>query len=136
MNRQTLKEIITILILIELLLSIYLVYYQDSAFCLKGFSCAEVQNSSYAQLFGIKLTYFGLLAFAALFIVNALTLYTEHKRIKQLLMLMVSLGALFSIYFLSIQFFILKKVCSSCLLIDGLMILILLISIYEYKKYK
>jgi len=136
MQRQTIKNIITFLILAEIILSLYIIFIPEKQFCATGFDCEAVQNSSYAYMFGIKLSYFGLLAFSLLFIINAITLYTEHKGFKHTLMIIVSLGALFAIYFLFIQFFILHKVCSSCLSVDSLMILILLASIYEYRKYK
>jgi len=136
MQRQTIKNIITFLILAEIILSLYIIFIPEKQFCAPGFNCEAVQNSSYAYMFGIKLSYFGLLAFSLLFIVNAITLYTEHKGFKHTLRIMVILGSLFSLYFLFVQFSILHKVCSSCLAVDSLMILILLISIYEYKKYK
>jgi len=136
MQRQTIKNVITLLILAEIILSLYIVFIPEKQLCISGFSCSEVQNSQYAQMFGIKLSYFGILAFSILFIVNAITLYTEHKRFKHTLMLMIGLGSLFALYFLFIQFFILHKVCSSCLAVDLTMIVILLISLYEYKKYK
>ena len=136
MQRQTIKNIITFLILAEIILSLYIIFIPEKQFCAPGFDCGAVQSSSYAYMFGIKLSYFGLLAFSLLFIINAITLYTEHKGFKHTLRIMIILGSLFSLYFLFVQFFILHKVCSSCLTVDSLMILILLISIYEYKKYK
>jgi len=136
MQRQTIKNIITILILAEIILSLYLVFIPEKQLCVSGFSCGEVQNSVYAQIFGIKLSYFGILAFSLLFIINAITLYTEHKGFKHTLRAMILLGSLFASYFLFIQFFILHKLCSSCLAVDTLMLIILLISIYEYKKYR
>ncbi|MDO8460795.1 MAG: vitamin K epoxide reductase family protein, partial [Nanoarchaeota archaeon] len=42
------------------------------------------------------------------------------------------LGALFAAYFLYIQFFILKRICISCLTIDGIMLIVFFVSLTDF----
>jgi len=124
MNRKiTLGSvIILILIILELFLSSYLAYQTltSSDTCLIGqqSQCQEVQNSSYGKLFGIKLAYLAVFAFLILLI-----LYFTNQ---ELFFLAAIFGAGASAYFILLQWFVLKQQCSTCLVIDGMMILIFL----------
>ncbi|MBS3089990.1 hypothetical protein J4461_03900 [Candidatus Pacearchaeota archaeon] len=120
------------LIAINLILSLYLVYSDSSsnAFCIIGKNCDSVQNSAYGNLFGVKLSWIGVVAFTFLLILYYLShrSYTRYK----LFAASALLGAILAAYFIIIQAFVLKQVCSSCIVIDAVMLIITGMSVYEY----
>ncbi|PIN93629.1 hypothetical protein COU54_02285 [Candidatus Pacearchaeota archaeon CG10_big_fil_rev_8_21_14_0_10_31_24] len=125
------------LIILNIILSIYTFYIgtQNSAFCIAGGDCKEVQNSKYGQVLGIKVSLLGAIAFTIL-----LSIYiwaNNNKRKRYPLYLICSLiGGLSALYFIYLQKFVIEKYCSTCLVIDFLSIIICLMSLYEYKKIK
>jgi len=126
MNKKIfLSWTIMVLIVLEMVLSMSLAYQEisNSDLCVVGEpkSCASVQDSIYGKIFGIKLPYWALLAFMVL-----LTLYLTKEN---LFLAATILGGGMAIYLISVQFFILKQACSTCLLIDGTMVLILIITV-------
>ena len=68
---KSLKLVILLLIIVEILFSGWLVYKNltTADVCIIGDSCNGVQNSDFGEIFGIKLSYLGLFAFIALLIV-------------------------------------------------------------------
>ncbi len=129
-----LKNLIAILIIIALGFSAY-IYYTDqvgSEICLITSGCSLVKNSAYAEIFGIKLSLFGLLALSALLLIH---FQTFRKKLPYKLFLAAAyLGALFSFYFLYLQFIVIKAVCSYCLVVDFSILLIASLATYEYFK--
>ncbi len=130
------KIILALLILAEIILSGYLVYtdYKGSGICLvtTDSTCNAVQDSIYGQLFGVKLTVFGVIAFSILLVTYLLS--HPHKIFEKIFFIFALIGALFSIYFLSLQFFVLNKICSSCVIIDNLMIAIFALGLFIFLK--
>ena len=96
--------------------------------CIKGGSCESVQNSVYGSIFGIKLPVYGLIAFIIL-----LGLYFLNKKLH-LLTALIGMGI--SLTLISIQVFVLKQICSNCMIVDFTMITIFLISLVNYFIFK
>jgi uncharacterized membrane protein len=132
------KGLIGLLIIFNIILSGVLIYnnYSGNNICLTGGNCETVQNSQYAQLFGIKLTNIGIIAFAALLGLYIIYLKKLNKHFERLFLLSSIIGALMAVYFIYIQFFILGKICSNCIIIDGFAIIIALLAVYDFKKKK
>ena len=122
------------LILISAILSAYIAYnsYQGGTACFGGTDCNIVQNSSYGSLFGIKVSLLGATALSILFLSYILS-YSDYPRYKIYYFLSL-LSALCSLGFISIQAFILHAWCSSCLVVDLLIILIFIFSTIEYAR--
>jgi uncharacterized membrane protein len=119
---------IMVLIVLELVLAASLSYKAayNQNLCLFGeqIKCSDVQNSSYGSLFGIKVSYIALLGFVgllALFLIDELFFFIA-----------TFIGALGAAYFITIQVFVLKQTCSTCLLLDSTMILILVLVITNH----
>jgi uncharacterized membrane protein len=117
-KNQILKIAVILLILIEIGLSVWLIQKQgqEADVCIVGHSCQQVQATKYGSLFGIKLSVIGLTSF----IILGISFFINRK----LFLILSSIGALFSIYLVVIQLLILNQTCSSCIVIDSLMILI------------
>lgn len=124
------KGLIWILLAVEIFLCLFLIYgyTTEKTFCLTGQGCDLVQNSQYANMFGMKLGYMGLIAFSLL----TLTYTLAYKSLIQyrLYLFMTILGAVFVAYFLYIQFVVIGALCSTCLIIDSIMIIIAIISMF------
>lgn len=118
--------IIFILIIAELFLSAYLVYdsMQLKTVCIAGEECDLVQTSQYAYLFGIKLIYISIFAFISLLVLFIIS--------NKYFLYATIIGALFAIYFIYIQLFVLHLICSTCMIIDSIMILILIFSLIRF----
>lgn len=46
------------------------------------------------------------------------------------------IGAAFALYFISLQVFTLKEICRECMFIDGIMILMLIIVVFEFVDFR
>lgn len=132
---EYLKGLLFILIVTEIALSGYLAYtsiYGINPICLTGIGCKTVQNSEYSHIFGIPISLIGTLSFIILLIVYHFV-YKEKINCNWFLVLCI-LGALGALYFLYLQFFVIKALCSNCLIADLGMILILIIALFANKK--
>lgn len=132
MNKK--KILIISIIIINLVLSFYLVYTNEKSggICIIGESCSEVQSSEYGKLLGIPLSKIGVISFAVLLIIYLLK--EKYNFLKQVFSTLVVIGGLFALYFLSIQAFILKQFCSTCIVIDVLAIILPIIVLAQKDK--
>ena len=124
-KKAFLNWLILVLIILEIVLSISIAYQntQGSELCIVGQpdSCNNVQSSGYSKIFGIRISYLAPLAFIALLI-----LYLTKEGWY---LISTGIGALGAIYFLVIQIWVIKSVCSTCVLVDGTMMIIFILSI-------
>ncbi len=89
--------------------------------CFVVSGCDQVQNSSYAHLFGVPLSLWGIGYYLVLmsFTVGIMRLISSEKIHRLMLhgwVLYVGFGFLFSLYLLYLQIFPIGALCSSCLL--------------------
>ncbi len=126
------RAVITVLSLIGFIVTAYLtyVYYNqaETSFCVTGSSCDIVRLSGYSSIDGIPVSLVGLVGYFGLFII---TVSNISDRLKWLTLYFISLpGLVFSIYLTYVEVFVLKAICSFCLLsailITAIFILILL----------
>ena len=131
-TKKILSVVLIILILFEVVMSGYMVYEDqkksNSDVCFVGSDCGSVQSSSYGSLFGIQLPYYAIVAFLALLL--------SFLFMKKVYYIGVLVGTLISIFLISVQLFVLKMVCSNCMIVDSAMILILLVSLFYYRSNK
>jgi uncharacterized membrane protein len=86
--------------------------------------CEVVLNSRYSEIAGLPLSYIGVGFFA---VVIACALMANHyAEARKLLTWLLGVGALMSLGFLSLQFFIIGSVCQYCLVVDILTIALFL----------
>ena len=98
-------------------------------------SCKIVHASEYDSLLGIKNSYLGLGAFIIMF---GLTLsHIKRPRIikRWLITAGLTIGTAFAVYFLYIQFIILKATCMYCLITDVTTIIGFLVLLTMRKRY-
>lgn len=127
--------ILGFLILFEIFLCLYIANTGSHSYlCVTGSGCSSVQNSIYGMLFGIKLAWFGVISFSILFL---LFLLARFKNCLYWPFFICSIiGALFSIYFMSLQAFVLREFCKECMTIDVIMILMFIIVVFEFIDFR
>ncbi|OGY89967.1 MAG: hypothetical protein A2927_02725 [Candidatus Komeilibacteria bacterium RIFCSPLOWO2_01_FULL_45_10] len=121
---MNLTDILFLLTALGLLNAAYLYWqhwqYQEKSrpmFCPIGGRCEEVVQSKYARTFGVSNDLGGILFYLVLAGLLALNQSTFNQEIiVKLMVLAVFGGFVFSTYLLYVQFFILKKFCTWCLI--------------------
>jgi uncharacterized membrane protein len=129
-------DIIVILAVLGFGVALYLTFAHYLGYtvpCDVTHGCEVVLSSKYSMFLGFPLALWGVAYFSAV-IISALM--ANHYAVwRKLLTALLSLGALASLGFLSIQFFVLKKVCQYCLTTDLLSILLFILDLnIEHKK--
>ena len=80
--------------------------------------CQIVEESSYAQTIGISNSYFGIISFLVLIILTVSQIKKPTKHKKRFIMIGIALSSIMAIYFLFLQFFVIKAFCKYCLIVD------------------
>lgn len=77
--------------------------------------CNVVAQSPYSKLWGVSLSDYGIAFYGALLLVSVLVLQYPRKVFVRTLAVLSILGALMSVGFLYIQFFLIQALCIYCL---------------------
>lgn len=136
MHRKHKYDIIVILAVLGLGISLFLAishYLGIVVPCDITRGCEIVLNSKYSMLFGLPLSVWGVGYFSS--IIVAALLANHYAQWRKILTGILAIGALLALVFLSLQFFVIKKVCQYCLITDLLSILLFILDInIEQKK--
>ena len=116
------KYLINFLAILSLLVSLYLTLLNFQG---KGLQCGlngcdKVLSSSYSYFLKIPVSFWGVIYFSSVLILNFLNKINLLKFVS-------TLGFLFSSYLSFLQFFIIKTLCPFCLIADLSAILIFLL---------
>lgn len=76
--------------------------------------CNVVASSQYSHLFGIPLAEFGILFYSVLFVLAALELVIFDQLLRRALQALALVGVLSSLYFTSVQVFLIGAFCIYC----------------------
>lgn len=103
--------------------------------CMVGFDCHSVVHSDYSKIFNIRVEILGMLYYALVAIAYLFFISFEGV-LPNLLVGFVALTSLlaflFSLYLIGVQFFILKKGCSWCLVSAGISVGIFILTALTY----
>jgi uncharacterized membrane protein len=128
-------DIVIILALIGFGISLYLsiTHYLGIAVpCSVTHGCEVVLSSKYSVLFGLPVAVWGVAYFTSVIISGLLA--NRYASWRKILTVILSLGGLVSLSLLSLQFFVIKKICQYCFTVDTLSILLLLLDLnIDYK---
>lgn len=81
--------------------------------------CDTVLQSEYSRLFGQSVALWGALYYGIIILLIAVFLVRQRKDILKSMVLLTALGSIMSVYFIFLQFFIIKAVCLYCLVSAG-----------------
>jgi len=126
--------ILLALFLISLAASIILSFVPVQDVCNVREECYTVYNSSYSSILGIKNSYLGVVLFTAGIIFISLQIRNPSILKRNLIRIMTVIGASIAVFFLIIQFFVLKAYCQYCLIVD-LSMLAALVTLFVYWKH-
>jgi uncharacterized membrane protein len=136
MHKRHKHDIIVILSVFGFGVSMYLAvshYLGIAVPCDITKGCEAVLSSKYSSLFGLPLSVWGVAYFSA--VIFTALLANHYNLWRKILTALLGVGALMSLGFLGIQFFIIKKICQYCLTTDILGIILLLLDInIEHQK--
>ncbi|MBI5530602.1 MAG: vitamin K epoxide reductase family protein [Candidatus Doudnabacteria bacterium] len=130
LHKKHKHDIIVILSVFGLGVSLYLAvshYLGIAVPCDITKGCEAVLNSKYSSMLGFPLSVWGVAYFASV-IVTAL-LANHYAIWRKLLTVLLGIGSIMSVVFLSLQFFVIKKVCQYCLTCDLLTIVLFLLDL-------
>ncbi len=138
------RTLVFVLLVVLIVLSGYLTYAKsvnaEQGVCIINndsiSNCGDVQNSKYGSFLGIKVCHWGLVVFSLLLVIYivANTKNRFRKNAHELFVLFSFIGALVAIYFIYVQFFVLKSLCSTCLIIDAATVLVFVLAYLETRK--
>lgn len=84
--------------------------------------CEIVLNSKYANFLGFPLSYLGVGFFGIVVFISLLS--NHYLKFRKILTVVLGIGAVLAIYFLTVQLFVIKQICQYCFVIDTLSIFI------------
>ena len=127
-------KIFLLVFAISLISSIIITTNSSSGVCTIGGNCDTVNNSPYGSLFGIKNSVYGIFIFSFMIVLTLFHMNRPSRHTKMLIHLAVILGSIIAIYFLYMQFFVIRVFCTYCLIVDfGLLIsLIFMFWLWEH----
>ena len=136
MDRQLSRIEITLvaLAIIGLLVSVYMTIYKitsNDSMCIGSKDCSVVNQSRYAEIYGIPVAVFGILGYGA--ILAVLLLERNSGFFKQngtMLLFGLSLtGFLFTLYLIFLEVAIIKAYCPFCITSQAAMTFIFILSV-------
>lgn len=98
--------------------------------------CNAVAQSPYSKLLGIPLAMYGVLFYALTLILSAAILFLKIRALPFYLLIATAGGALASVYFLFVQFFLIKALCVYCLLSAVISFALCALSFVLFKREK
>jgi len=129
-----LYRISMILVVIGLIVSVYMTIYRatsNDAMCLGSGGCSMVNDSRYSEIYGIPVASVGIAGYFAILLIHW---YERRDRFfdqngPMLIFGMALTGFIFTVYLIYVEFAILRALCPFCLVSQGSMIIIFIISI-------
>ncbi|MFZ1075768.1 MAG: vitamin K epoxide reductase family protein [Minisyncoccia bacterium] len=77
--------------------------------------CNIVTNSQYSRIFNVPVAELSLLFYGLIFIIAALEILALDSRLRRALQVLSLIGLVTSLYFTSLQIFVIKALCIYCL---------------------
>ncbi len=83
--------------------------------CIVLSGCDKVLSSSYSEVFGIPVALFGVIYYFFVFSTSLFFLFGHSKKFIAAALLVTPVGLLASIWFVTLQLFIIKAICFYCM---------------------
>src|SRR3989304_4352976 len=86
--------------------------------CLTGVlvDCGKVLRSEFSEIYGVPLALLGTLHYSLFSFTNFINILRQNKFFKVLAVVLGLIGAIFSAYFMVVQFFVIGSICLYCTL--------------------
>lgn len=137
MTRRMLTALIA---LVGVFVATYLAFYKAGLIgtlaCGTG-SCETVQQSPWANLFGLPVAVWGVgyyLAVFALAFAGTLDRWSEDRRLALALVLLTGWGVLFSAWLTYLELFVIHAICRYCVVSAILAVMVFVLSLWDWRK--
>ena len=117
MGREELSALLAAVgVLDALYLTLYKLGWVGSVVCVTGEGCAIVQSSPYAEFLGLPTALWGLLFYGLFLVLALIRVEQEHppRWLNRLLWGLALWGLLFSTYLTGVEVFVLRAICTWC----------------------
>jgi uncharacterized membrane protein len=131
MSGRTLRLLMAGLALAGLGIASYLVYthYSGTRIACSTGGCETVQQSAYADIFGIPVALLGLLAYAAML----LSVLRDDLYARAATVAVAIAGAIFAVYLVIVQLAVVDAVCQWCMASDALTVVLAALALWRVR---
>ncbi len=126
-------KIFLAIFVISLISSIILATDSSSGICKPGNGCDTVNNSSYGYTLGIKNSYYGIFLFSLMSFLTLFHINRPTRHTRMIIHAAIIVAAAIALYFLYLQFFVIRAICEFCLIIDIGSLISLVFLVYLWK---
>ena len=126
-------KLLLLVFAIGLISSIILFSNSSTGICNLGNGCDVVNSSVYGSTFGIKNSSYGMFIFSFMILLTLFHIKKPNKHTRRIIHLAVLLGSTIALYFLYLQIFVIKVICSFCLIVDFGLLVALGFMFYSWK---
>lgn len=116
-------QILKILFLIALVTSVAMSLEEKTGVCGVGSGCEKVENTIYAETFGLKNYWYGIAIFAFLVALTDSHIEKPSRDGEKVLKISIIIGCAISLYFLYLQQYVINAYCKYCIVIDTSLII-------------
>lgn len=134
------RQAIAVLALAGLFVSLYLWLHKLGWIgvlqCGTG-GCDTVQASRYADFLGLPVALYGVVGYAALFVVSMMAVrqpQMAHRRLDRVVAVLSSLGFLFTLYLTALELFVIHATCRWCLASAAIIAAIMVLSVAPLRR--
>jgi len=127
-------KFLLLIFVIALISSLLISFTPTPIICNPEEGCDSVLSSSYAYTFGVKNSHYGVVIFTILSFVTLFHIKKPNKKTRHLIHLSMIIGSLIALYFMYLQYFVIKAYCKYCLVVDIILIIGLLITLFMWEK--
>jgi uncharacterized membrane protein len=134
------RQAIAVLALAGLFVSLYLLLHKLGLIgvlqCGSG-GCDAVQASGYADFLGLPVALYGVVGYAALFVVSMMAVrqpHTSHRHLDRTVAVLSSLGFLFTLYLTALELFVIHATCRWCLGSAAIITAIMVLSVAPMRR--
>ncbi len=111
-------KIFLLVFIISLISSIILFSDSLTGICAPGKGCDIVNSSIYGSTLGVKNSLYGIFIFSFMILLTVFHVTKPNKHTRNMIHAAVILGSMIALYFLYLQFFVIKAFCIFCFIID------------------
>lgn len=104
--------------------------------CTPNGGCEEVLTSKYSKMFGVPVAIFGLFYYLYILLISFQREFIKHTLLNNLLTTGIIWGFIYTIYLRYLDIFVIRSICIWCLISAGLIVLLGIVRLYEYKTLK
>lgn len=104
--------------------------------CIVLSGCDKVLSSGYSEAFGIPVALFGVIYYFFIFCMSLFFLFGHSKKFLAAALMVTPVGFLASIWFVILQFFIIKSICFYCMVSAFLSTTLFLAASFVFFKLK